>query len=51
LLYNKNVFATPGIVFGQEGKKYIRFSLCATEETITKAIERCITQQEVTLDN
>ncbi|MCZ4696118.1 aminotransferase class I/II-fold pyridoxal phosphate-dependent enzyme [Ancylomarina euxinus] len=41
LLYNKSVFATPGIVFGQEGKKYIRFSLCATEETIIKAIERC----------
>jgi len=41
LLYKKNVFATPGIVFGQEGKKYIRFSLCATEETISEAIDRC----------
>ena len=41
LLYERNVFATPGIVFGSEGKQYIRFSLCATEETITKAIERC----------
>jgi hypothetical protein len=41
LLYNKGVFATPGIIYGQEGEKYIRFSLCATEKTITKAIERC----------
>ena len=49
LLYNKNVFATPGIVFGQEGKKYIRFSLCATEESITKSIERCETLVEATL--
>ncbi|RXQ93932.1 aminotransferase class I/II-fold pyridoxal phosphate-dependent enzyme [Ancylomarina salipaludis] len=41
LLYQKSVFATPGIVFGQEGKKYIRFSLCATEESIQQAINRC----------
>ncbi len=41
LLYQKNIFATPGIVFGKEGKQYIRFSLCATEENISKAIERC----------
>ncbi|RZT96565.1 hypothetical protein EV201_1203 [Ancylomarina subtilis] len=41
LLYQKSVFATPGIVFGQEGKKYIRFSLCATEESIKQAIDRC----------
>jgi aspartate/methionine/tyrosine aminotransferase len=47
LLYNKNVFATPGIVFGEEGEKYIRFSLCATEETITNAIERCEKKIEV----
>ena len=41
LLYQKNVFATPGKVFGSAGKQYIRFSLCATEETITEAIKRC----------
>ena len=34
------VFITPGGIFGQAGEKYIRVSLCATEEKINDAIKR-----------
>ncbi|MGB6268556.1 MAG: aminotransferase class I/II-fold pyridoxal phosphate-dependent enzyme, partial [Olleya sp.] len=40
LLYEKNVFITPGIIFGTQGEGYVRFSLCATEEEIEEAINR-----------
>lgn len=44
ILYNSHVFVTPGGIFGSGGDKYIRVSLCATEDKITKAIRR-INQQ------
>ncbi|HSQ43944.1 MAG TPA: aminotransferase class I/II-fold pyridoxal phosphate-dependent enzyme [Ginsengibacter sp.] len=40
VLQKSNVFITPGGIFGNGGKKYIRVSLCATEEKITEAINR-----------
>jgi LL-diaminopimelate aminotransferase len=40
ILYNSNVFVTPGGIFGSAGEKYIRVSLCATEEKIDEAIKR-----------
>jgi len=40
VLYNKDIFITPGTVFGSQGEGYIRFSLCVDEETIKKAISR-----------
>ena len=40
VLYNKNVFITPGGIFGSAGEKYVRVSLCATEERISEAILR-----------
>lgn len=40
LLYEKNIFTTPGTVFGSEGEGYVRFSLCVTEEKIQEAINR-----------
>lgn len=40
ILYNKDIFITPGTVFGSQGEGYIRFSLCVPEETIVEAIER-----------
>jgi aspartate/methionine/tyrosine aminotransferase len=36
------VFITPGGIFGKEGEKYIRVSLCATEDRITEARQRII---------
>jgi LL-diaminopimelate aminotransferase len=40
VLHNKNVFITPGGIFGSAGKKYVRVSLCSTEEKIDEAIQR-----------
>ncbi|MEO7393295.1 MAG: aminotransferase class I/II-fold pyridoxal phosphate-dependent enzyme [Chitinophagaceae bacterium] len=40
ILYNSNVFITPGGIFGSAGKKYVRVSLCCTEEKIGEAIVR-----------
>ncbi len=40
LLYRTGIFLTPGSVFGKNGKRYIRVSLCAGEEKIRSAIER-----------
>ncbi len=40
LLYDANVFITPGGIFGSAGNKYIRVSLCAPEEKILECFER-----------
>ena len=34
LLYNSNVFITPGIIFGTNGENYIRISLCVPKEQL-----------------
>lgn len=40
VLYNSNVFITPGGIFGDSGDKYIRVSLCAPVEKFEEAIRR-----------
>ncbi|MDO6745380.1 aminotransferase class I/II-fold pyridoxal phosphate-dependent enzyme [Tenacibaculum soleae] len=40
ILYQKDIFITPGTVFGSQGEGYIRFSLCVSAETIKAAINR-----------
>jgi aspartate/methionine/tyrosine aminotransferase len=40
VLYQCNVFITPGGIFGSAGNEYIRISLCATEEKLNEAINR-----------
>lgn len=40
LLYSHDIFATPGIVFGSNGDKYIRFSLCASQIKLKEALKR-----------
>ncbi|MES1217080.1 MAG: aminotransferase class I/II-fold pyridoxal phosphate-dependent enzyme [Bacteroidota bacterium] len=40
ILYNSNVFITPGGIFGDAGKKYIRVSLCGAVERFDEAIKR-----------
>ncbi len=40
VLHQANVFITPGGIFGSAGEKYVRVSLCATEENITESIHR-----------
>lgn len=39
-LIEKNIFLTPGTIFGKNGEGYIRFSLCIPEEKIQEAIDR-----------
>jgi aspartate/methionine/tyrosine aminotransferase len=40
ILYNKNVFITPGGIFGSNGNKYVRVSLCAKAEVFESASKR-----------
>jgi aspartate/methionine/tyrosine aminotransferase len=40
ILYKTKVFITPGFIFGNNGKKFIRISLCATIEKLKEAGER-----------
>ena len=40
LLYNNHIFLTPGFIFGSNGDRYIRISLCATEDRMRQALER-----------
>jgi LL-diaminopimelate aminotransferase len=40
VLYNKNVFITPGGIFGSNGNGYVRVSLCAKAEVIKEALNR-----------
>ena len=42
-LHKSRVFITPGHIFGSEGNRYIRISLCADVKTLKKAKEK-ITQ-------
>ena len=42
LLYEKNVFITPGTVFGSNGEGYIRLSLCTPENKIEEVLKRIV---------
>jgi LL-diaminopimelate aminotransferase len=40
LLDKVHLFITPGIIFGKNGERFVRLSLCAKEETLLQAKER-----------
>lgn len=42
LLHEAGVFIAPGFIFGSNGNRYIRISLCAKEEKIREALLRII---------
>ncbi len=42
ILYGARVFLTPGFIFGSNGDRYIRISLCATEDKMAQALDRII---------
>lgn len=42
LLQEKHIFVTPGFIFGTAGNRYIRLSLCASEETLREARQRLV---------
>jgi LL-diaminopimelate aminotransferase len=50
VLYNANVFITPGGIFGNAGDKYIRVSLCGSIERFEEAIAR-IDNSQLKIDN
>jgi LL-diaminopimelate aminotransferase len=42
ILDSARVFITPGGIFGSNGNKFIRISLCSTEEKINEALQRVL---------
>jgi len=40
VLYKAHVFITPGFIFGSQGERYIRISLCCSQEILRKALQR-----------
>jgi hypothetical protein len=40
VLHEAGVFITPGFIFGENGKRYVRISLCAKEEKLEEALRR-----------
>jgi LL-diaminopimelate aminotransferase len=42
ILQKIHVFITPGFIFGKNGERYIRISLCATEEKLEEAKNRIV---------
>lgn len=40
VLHEARVFITPGFIFGNNGKRYIRISLCAKDERMKEALRR-----------
>jgi aspartate/methionine/tyrosine aminotransferase len=50
ILYGTKVFITPGFIFGDAGKRYIRVSLCCTEQMLQEALSRIDAFLNSTLD-
>lgn len=40
LLYEAHIFLTPGFVFGKNGERYLRISLCCKDQALREALER-----------
>ena len=39
-LHEARVFITPGFIFGENGRRYVRLSLCADENRLAEALSR-----------
>ena len=46
ILHEARVFITPGFIFGSNGARYIRISLCATEQKLSEALDRILRLSE-----
>ena len=42
ILQKAHVFITPGFIFGSNGERYIRISLCAKQEVLREAAGRVL---------
>jgi len=40
LLHNYHIFITPGFIFGKNGEKYIRISLCNNKKVLAETVKR-----------
>lgn len=40
LLYDKQLFITPGGIFGDQGENYLRISLCSNQQQLSEALRR-----------
>ncbi|MBQ5475817.1 MAG: hypothetical protein IIT65_14360, partial [Lachnospiraceae bacterium] len=40
VLHDAKVFITPGFIFGSNGNRYLRISLCAKESQLDEALRR-----------
>lgn len=40
VLYRAHVFVVPGFIFGSNGNRYLRLSLCATQDNLREALNR-----------
>lgn len=40
MLHKARVFITPGFIFGSNGKRYIRISLCCKDQKLAEALSR-----------
>lgn len=40
ILHEAHVFVTPGFIFGSNGQRYLRISLCAKDEKMAEALQR-----------
>lgn len=40
LLHSYNVFITPGLIFGKNGDRYIRISLCSNKNVLSETVKR-----------
>jgi aspartate/methionine/tyrosine aminotransferase len=40
ILFNASVFITPGFIFGEQGRRYVRVSLCSKESQFEEAARR-----------
>ena len=47
LLNEYHLFITPGSIFGENGARYIRISLCASEKNLKKALDRIESKIEI----
>ncbi|MCD8293055.1 MAG: aminotransferase class I/II-fold pyridoxal phosphate-dependent enzyme [Prevotellaceae bacterium] len=46
VLYNARVFITPGFIFGSNGSRYIRISLCCKDDKLAEALDRIKQMQQ-----
>ena len=42
LLHNREIFITPGSIFGTNGEGYVRLSLCLSQDKLNEALNKLL---------